>query len=85
MILDGTSHVCVVQPCYLLEAQTEQVTQNHVQVSFECLQRCRYALPWQLAPLLCHHYNKKMFSYVQLEFAVFQLMPIALCPGTRHH
>lgn len=72
MISDGTSHVCVVQPCYLLEAHTEQVTQNHVQSAFEGLQRCRYALPQQLAPLLSHHYSQKcflMFSWNSLCFS----------------
>jgi len=65
----------------LLEQEhLDQVTQERVQVGFECLQRRRcHNLPGQPVPMFCYLYHK-VFSHIYVEPPVFQIAPTAPCP-----
>jgi len=55
------------------------VTQKHVQVSFECLQRRRpHNLPGQTVPVFCYSYHKQVLSKTYVEPPMFQLAPLVL-------
>jgi len=70
----------------LKQGYLEPVAQGCVQTAFEYLQGWRlHNLSGQPVPVLGHPDSKKVFPDVQRQPPVFQLVPIASGPGTRHH
>lgn len=68
--------------------KTEQVSEGLGQLSFEYLKGWRHHnLSEQPSPAFAHLHNlerKKVLS-VQIEFPIFQLVPIASCPVSGHY
>lgn len=57
------------------------VTQEHVQVGFECLQRRRHhSLSGQPIPVFCYPNCEEVLSRIYVESPIFQLAPTAPCP-----
>jgi len=55
-------------------------------MAFKYLQGWRlHNLSGQPVPVLSHPHSEKVFPDVQREPSVFQFVPIASCPVTRHH
>ena len=77
--LEGTSKG---QPNPLLKQEhLDQVTQEHIQVGFGCLQRGRpHNLSGQPVPVFRHPYYEEVFSHIYVEPPMLHLVPIAPCP-----
>lgn len=66
--------------------QLKQVTQDHVQSGFECLCGWRlHSLSEQPIPVFDHPQSNKVFSCGQVEFYVFQFVPVPSCPVSGHY
>lgn len=74
-------------PSHLLKLRyLETIAQNHVQMAFGYLQRAwLHNLSVQTAQVLSHLHSKEGLPDVEREHLVFQFVPIASCPGTRHN
>lgn len=60
-----------------------QIAQDPVQSALESLQRwILYNLSGKLVPYHDHPLSEKAFSYIYMEFAILQFLPIASCRGT---
>jgi len=63
-----------------------QVAQESIQEGLEYFQRRRlHKLSGHPVPELYHSHSKEFLSIVQMELAVFQFVPTALCSVTGQH
>jgi len=70
----------------LKQGHLERVAQDHVKTSSEYLQGWRLPkLPGKPIPVLGHSHSKDVFPDVQMAPPVFQFVPVASGPVTRHH
>ena len=68
------------------QGHLEKAAQDLVHVGLEYLQRRRiHNLPGQPVPGLCHPQSQEVLLHVQVEFPMFQFVPVAPCPVTGHH
>ena len=69
-------------PIPLLEQEhLDQVTQEHIQVDFECLQRRRPPnVSGQPVPVFYYPQSEEVFSSIYVELSMFQVAHIAPCP-----
>lgn len=85
---EGTSRDGLVQPCSSKQGQLELITQDLVQSGVVYIQGYFHNLSGQLGLMFDHSHNKKnlgFFPYVQVEFHVFQFLPIGCGPFSGHH
>ena len=70
----------------LEQAHPEQGAQERIQVGFvESPSLETFNLPGQPVPPLWHPHRKEVFSHIEVELAVFQLVPVAPCPVIGHY
>jgi len=68
------------------QVHIEQAAQDPVQASFEYIQRRRlHNLSGQPVLVLCHSHNQEVLPHIQMQFLLFQFVPIAPCPVAGHH
>lgn len=78
--LAGTSGHHLVQPHCSKQAQSQLVAQGHAHSNFYYFPGWRLLnLSWQPALIFDQPHSKKGFSYICMEFLVFQFVPIASC------
>lgn len=68
------------------QVHLKQVGEERIQTGFEDLQRRRlHNLSGKVVPGLCPPQSKEIFPHIEMDFLVFQFVPVAPCPIAGHH